>query len=137
MRNDRGTHYVHNIPAARRLRDSQTPSEALLWGLLRDRRLLGLKFRRQHAVGRFVLDFYCHELRLAIEIDGAIHNDAVQAQRDRERQQSLEEQGIHFIRVRASDVEQDPERVIQNLTTGIRAFSPSPATKESGEGAGG
>jgi very-short-patch-repair endonuclease len=55
---------------ARELRRNQTDAEQLLWGLLRDRRFAGKKFRRQHPVGRYILDFYCHELKLAIELDG-------------------------------------------------------------------
>ena len=79
--------YVHNIPAARALRDRQTPTEAVMWQALRGRRAGGWKFRRQHAVGRFVLDFYCHALRLAVEIDGGIHNSAEQTALDHERRE--------------------------------------------------
>ena len=70
---ERRRNYAHNIPAARSLRQTLTATEAMLWEHLRDRRLDGLKFRRQHAVERFVLDFYCHELRLAV--DGRARRD--------------------------------------------------------------
>jgi len=59
---------------ARELREKQTPAEALLWQLLRNRRLLGFKFRRQHQFGDYIADFYCHEARLIIECDGSVHN---------------------------------------------------------------
>ncbi len=65
--------YVHNIPSARRLKREQTASERLLWEALRDRRFEGLKFRRQHAVYAYVLDFFCAELMLAVEVDGGVH----------------------------------------------------------------
>jgi len=61
------------LARARQLRREQTPAEALLWGHLRNRRLKGLKFRRQHPVGRFVADFYCAQHRLIVELDGAVH----------------------------------------------------------------
>src|SRR5260370_20311655 len=59
---------------ARELRERQTPAEALLWQLLRNRRLLGFKFRRQHQFGDYIADFYCHEARMVIECDGSAHD---------------------------------------------------------------
>ncbi|MEQ1814708.1 MAG: methionine--tRNA ligase, partial [Candidatus Nitrotoga sp.] len=74
---------THKIPLpesvktfARKLRHEQTDTEALMWELLRDRRMGGVKFRRQHAVGAYVLDFFCHEANLAIELDGGQHAEA-------------------------------------------------------------
>lgn len=64
---------------ARRLRRRATASEKLAWELLRNRRLLGLKFRRQQVIRGYVVDFYCAELRLALEIDGGIHHEPEQA----------------------------------------------------------
>ena len=63
---ERARSYVHNIPAARRLRRPMTPTETVLWEQLRDRRFEALKFRRQHAIGRFVVDVFCAELALAL-----------------------------------------------------------------------
>jgi very-short-patch-repair endonuclease len=74
--------YVHNIPAARRLRREQTSTEAALWAELRDRRLGGYKFRRQHAIQAYVLDFFCPATNCAIEIDGPIHDSPAQSMRD-------------------------------------------------------
>jgi very-short-patch-repair endonuclease len=76
-----------NVPAARDLRVRQTPAESILWEALRNRRLDGLKFRRQHPVGPFVVDFCCPERRLAIELDGAVH--AAQWENDAERESLL------------------------------------------------
>jgi len=67
--------------AARQLRQQQTPAEQILWSCLRNRRLGGIKFKRQHPLGRFVADFYCHEAGLVIELDGAIHLERDQAER--------------------------------------------------------
>src|SRR5688572_28738934 len=74
----------HNVPAARDLRARETWAEDLLWTALRGRRLDGMKFRRQHPIGPFVLDFCCVERRLAIEVDGEVH--ATRREHDAERQ---------------------------------------------------
>lgn len=110
----------NNVPAARQLRRPLTPTERLLWQQLRDRHLDGLKFRRQHPVGPFVLDFYCEELRLAVEVDGSVHTTEEQARRDAERQALLEETGIRFIRIPAADIETNLEAAIAALQTRIR-----------------
>jgi uroporphyrinogen-III synthase len=128
--------FIHNIPAARHLRRPLTTTEAVLWDQLRDRRFLGLKFRRQHAVRAYVLDFYCHELRLAIEVDGSVHDDADQRRADLDRQTTLEELGINFYRIQASAIDADIGAVLDRLADHVRSIiSPSPA--KSGEGAGG
>lgn len=112
-----------------------TPTEHLLWDRVRDRRLNGMKFRRQHAIGRFVIDFFCAEARLAVEIDGEIHDDPEQQARDRERQGLIEEQAIRFIRFSNRMIEQDIDAVCGEIVSFARMVSPSPA--ESGEGARG
>ncbi|MDM9586019.1 DUF559 domain-containing protein [Nostoc sp. GT001] len=61
------------LERARKLRKQQTPAEEILWKCLRNRRLLNIKFRRQHNIGRYITDFYCHEKLLIIELDGSIH----------------------------------------------------------------
>ena len=91
------------ITRAKRLRRAMTPPELRLWVVLRARPD-GLKFRRQHPVGPFVLDFYCAEAKLAVEIDGAAHDVVVIAERDRERDRWLAGQGIAVIRIPARDV---------------------------------
>jgi very-short-patch-repair endonuclease len=70
---------------ARDLRRRMDLPEVLLWTELRRRRLAGLRFRRQHPIGRYILDFYCHEARLAVEIDGYSHDVADRPQRDQRR----------------------------------------------------
>ena len=77
----------NNIDAARDLRQRMTPAEKATWALLRDHRLDGVKFRRQHAVGPYVLVFCCASLRLVIELDGSVHEN--QAEDDALRQREL------------------------------------------------
>ena len=105
MRPTRGKTSAPIVKAARNLRQQQTPSEVILWEALRNRRLAGLKFRRQHPFGRFSLDFYCLECLLVVEIDGAVHNDPKVAEHDLERTKFLEQHGIRVLRVAAEAVE--------------------------------
>ena len=83
---------------AREMRHELTPAESQLWNALRGRKLGGLKFRRQHPVGRFILDFFCAEYRLVVEVDGEIH--ATQIEHDTERTRLLGEFGYRVIRFR-------------------------------------
>ena len=79
-----------NLPALkairRDLRNNSTPAERALWQGLKSRQLQGRKFRRQHSVSRYVLDFYCPEERLAVELDGSVHDDPVRRAHDAARQ---------------------------------------------------
>ena len=84
---------------ARQLRRDATDAEARAWDLLRGRKLLGLTFRRQQAIAGFVVDFYCAELRLAIEFDGAVHDEPVRAARDAARDHILRTWGIELLRL--------------------------------------
>ena len=114
--------HADNVPAARRLRGEETATERVPWECLRGRRFLNLKFRRQHPVGAFVLDFYCEELKVAIEIDGGYHLDPRQRERDTERQDVLESRGIRFIRIPAELVATDRTRIIHYLMTTLSAL---------------
>ena len=90
-----------------------TDAEALLWHLVRNRRLAGAKFRRQHAVGRYILDFYCHEMQLAIELDGGQHAEA--REYDGIRDAWLKEQGITVLRVWNNQMLQETEAVTEMI----------------------
>ena len=85
-----------NVPAARDLRRRETAAERMLWDALRDRRLAGLKFRRQHPIGPFVADFCCPDRRLIIEVDGEVH--AMQQAHDADREALLHAAGYHVLR---------------------------------------
>ena len=87
------------LELARAMRIRQTSAEALLWHLLRDRRFLGFKFRRQHQFGDYVTDFYCREAGLAIECDGSVHEGHEQWHHDRERDAYMIGQGLRVLRI--------------------------------------
>ena len=93
----------------RQLRRRSTKPEQLLWAVLRKRRLGGLKFRRQHFVGPFIVDFYCNEKELVIELDGDYHVDVENA--DKRRQQYLENKGLTVIRFSNAAVLEDVDAV--------------------------
>ena len=93
---------LHNLPKLktfrRELRNQLTPAEAKLWDYLRDKQLAGRKFRRQHSVGPFILDFYCPKEHLAIELDGQVHCSISAREYDRERDIFLAYFGILVLR---------------------------------------
>ncbi len=95
---------------ARELRQTQTPFEAKMWSLLRDRRLEGFKFRRQHPIDRFVADFTCVDAKLIIELDGNSHDDRLE--QDAARDQFLRDNDWHTLRVRNADLLHNGEGVI-------------------------
>jgi len=89
---------------ARRLRTNSTAAEAILWAALRNRKLSGAKFRRQHPLGRYIADFYCHEVLLVIELDGSVHEDVSQAEYDSVRQKEIEERSLKVLRLKNHEV---------------------------------
>jgi CreA protein len=95
------------LKRARELRGNLTLPEVVLWQSLRQGRLAGLRFRRQHAIGPFIVDFYCPSARLAVEVDGHIHDDAGQVRYDRRRDAFLSAHGVRVLRFAAGDVLQD------------------------------
>jgi very-short-patch-repair endonuclease len=90
-----------------------TDAEALMWKMLRSRRLADTKFRRQHAIGRFILDFYCHEKRLCIELDGSQHMEAECC--DEQRASLLKAQGIKVLRFWNNQVLAETESVTEAI----------------------
>jgi very-short-patch-repair endonuclease len=87
-----------DISKRRQLRRDETASEKLLWAKVRNNGIADAKFRRQYSVGAYVLDFYCPEVRLAIEIDGSIHDSNQAQENDAVRQCEIESLGIRFLR---------------------------------------
>jgi very-short-patch-repair endonuclease len=92
------------VERARELRRRMTPPEARLWVCLRGKRLAGLKFRRQHPIGPYVLDFYCPSAKLAVEVDGQSHEHPERITHDARRTAWLRERGVRVIRLTAEDV---------------------------------
>lgn len=111
---------------ARSLRTEQTTPESVLWHLLRDRRLLGLKFRRQHPLPPYVLDFYCDEIKLAVELDGGQHNRDDVAARDAKRDGAIANHGIELVRYWNHDLMQRTESVLEDLFHRALKLRPSP-----------
>src|SRR5512145_2079431 len=83
-------------PIAREMRHEPTPAEDALWQVVRDHKIKGAKFRRQHSVGPFIVDFYCSKAKLVIEVDGSIHQYT--QEEDAVRQEFLESMGLQVIR---------------------------------------
>lgn len=92
-----------------------TDAEQLIWKLLRNRTVGGFKFRRQHPVQSFILDFYCHEALLAIELDGGQHAEVWQKAKDKNRDNTLSELGIKTLRYWNHHVLQHTESVLQDI----------------------
>jgi very-short-patch-repair endonuclease len=103
---------------ARELRRTPTPAEEKLWRRLRNRQLGGLKFRRQHPIGGYIVDFYCAAHHLVVEIDGGIH--ATQRQADQDRNRELEALGCRVIRFSNQQVGTDLEWVLQEILEAAR-----------------
>ena len=95
---------------ARELRNNCTVAESILWGYLKTKPY-GLKFRRQHPYFNYILDFYCHALKLVIEVDGSVHDKEEVKFYDKERQALLENDGLTVIRFTNDMVEKDFEMV--------------------------
>ena len=100
---------------ARQLRKQPTRSEHILWQAIRKRQLGGLRFLRQHPIGPTIVDFYCHEKRLAVEVDGGIHKNRDVKERDLVRQDLIERYDVRFYRCTAQEVEQNLEKVLEGI----------------------
>ena len=103
------------IDRAQQLRKTSTEAEKMLWTCLRNKKLEGLKFRRQHPIGRFIVDFYCHEKRLVIEVDGGIHNEAEIKERDEGREEELRSFGLTVLRFSNEEIINDMNIVLKKL----------------------
>jgi very-short-patch-repair endonuclease len=108
-----GIPYSH-LAARKRLRRQMTATERRLWSLLRSQ-ALHLKFRRQHAIGPYITDFYCREAQIVVEVDGAAHQTSDGLEYDRERDRYLRALGLDVVRVPAREVEVDCEGVVATL----------------------
>jgi len=103
------------VIVARELRQVETETEKILWESLRGKRLNGLKFRRQHPYEHYVLDFFCVEHQLAVELDGSVHDVLDQVAYDEERTRFLNEHGLRVIRFRNEEVKKNLSKVLQKI----------------------
>ena len=120
--------YPHHHPArlpddirawAREMRGQMTDAEMLLWKILRGRRIGNAKFRRQHPMGRYILDFYCHEKKFGIELDGGQHAENVNY--DQRRDNWLLMQGVHVLRFWNNQVLAETEAVVEVIYCALLA----------------
>lgn len=106
-------------PLARQLRQNMTFGEALLWNELKQDKLFGFDFDRQRCLDNYIVDFYCKELMLAIEIDGLSHYHEAAFEKDKIRQKKLESLGVQFIRFSEAEVKKDMFNVLRTISTTV------------------
>ena len=112
------------IETAKLLRNSMTYHENLLWEKLKGKQMCGVRFRRQHPIMFFIADFYCHEAKLVVEVDGDIHNDKTNY--DNGRSAEMEKFGIIVLRVTNAEVETSLEKVIYKIRSIVNERLKSP-----------
>ena len=115
-----GFEYVGSLSHVRKLRKDETDAETLLWDRLRNRRLLGFKFRRQHQFGKYIADFYCHEAQLVIECDGGIHSGAEAWNHDQDRDAYMASVGLRVLRFTNEQVLNETESVLSLISKYLR-----------------
>lgn len=106
---------------ARLLRKTMSKPEVMLWQQLR-KKPLGIKFRRQHPIGSYIVDFYCPSAKLAIEVDGMAHDMGTIPEHDRRREWELSQQGVETIRISAQDVLHDAEDVADRILRYVQSL---------------
>jgi len=109
---------------ARLNRQGQTEAEAILWKCLRNRRLDGFKFRRQHPINHFIADFFCLECNLVVEVDGDYHNEPEQRQYDERRTFELNELNIKVIRFTNQEVVENLNFVLKEISNHLKSPHP-------------
>ena len=105
----------NNFLKAKVLRTNMTIAEKKLWDSLKGRKLHSYKFRRQHPIHLFIVDFYCHELKLIIEVDGGYHNEDLQIENDRAREALLKFQDVYILRFTNDEVLFDLDTVLGKI----------------------
>jgi len=123
---------------ARELRNNSTLAEVLLWNVLKRKQMMGFDFHRQKPIDNYIVDFYCPELNLVIELDGDSH--FLKEKEDADRQQQLERLGLHFLRFDDLDVKFQMEKILTTIREWIHTYEHKPTSEvrtfPSGEGKG-
>jgi very-short-patch-repair endonuclease len=114
----------NTLRAAHILRRSMTKAEAVLWKRLKNKNLFSTKFRRQHPVYIFIVDFYCHEHKLVIEVDGEIHNDEKTSEYDLARTAALNKFGLKVVRFTNNQILYSLDSVIKKIQKDIAERTP-------------
>jgi len=104
------------LKRAGRLRKEMTNAELLLWERLRKNKNGGYRFRSQHPIGKFIVDFYCHEALLVIEIDGSIHQNSIVAERDEGRELEITKLGIKVVRFTNDEIVNNLDKVAVTIS---------------------
>ncbi len=118
--------YDQNLkPLARDLRQLSTLAEVLLWNQLKQRQMRGYRFLRQRPIDKYIVDFFCKELHLAIEVDGSNHNLEAQLEKDPIRQKRIEALGVCFLRFTDHEVKKNLHGVLQQIENWILEFEKS------------
>ncbi|MAT56379.1 MAG: hypothetical protein CMF23_00245 [Ignavibacteriae bacterium] len=102
-------------PIRRKLRREQTYTEKVVWMQVRNRRLMGIKFKRQYSVDQYIIDFYAPDIKVALEIDGDIHELPEVKENDEIRQKHIEQFGIQFIRLTNEEILGNPNKAFTKL----------------------
>ncbi|MEI6456391.1 MAG: endonuclease domain-containing protein [bacterium] len=119
------------------LRKKMTEAEKMIWGEIKNRKFMKLKFRRQHPIHLYIADFYCHEKRLIIEIDGGIHNSVEIKENDQNRSAELDRSGVSVVRFSNEKIMNNLSEVLLELKVYIEKITSDISHSPSGEGAGG
>ena len=114
---------------AQSLRENATASEVYLWERLKSNQFQGLKFRRQHPIGIYIVDFYCHQNKLIIEVDGGYHSTPEQIEKDQKRTDFLNFQGLMVIRFTNEQVLAEIDDVLEKIKECCKNYFLSPALK--------
>jgi len=114
---------------AEELRKNPTADEKLLWFYLK-RKQLGVRFKRQHPIWMYIADFYCHELKLVIEVDGSVHNVTEVLENDHRREEDLSSFGIKVIRFKNSEVKNKIEQVVERIVKVINELKNSQTNEQ-------
>jgi len=109
------------------LRNNMPKAEIILWSKLKGNQLKDYKFRRQHSIGKFVVDFFCPKLKLVIEVDGNSHFLDKKSEQDYERQKYIESQGIRFLRFTNTDIYQNMNDVLTTVEKYIEKYENHPS----------
>jgi very-short-patch-repair endonuclease len=110
----------------RELRKNPTLAEKILWQHLKGRQLVSFKFRRQYSVNQFVIDFYCSKVKLAIELDGSVHNSETAQIYDKEREEIIKSFDITFLRYKNEAIYNDLDNVLYEIETKLKELEKKP-----------
>ncbi len=116
---------VQDNEKRKKLRNNLTKAEAILWRELKNRKMLGFKFRRQYGIGAYVVDFYCTDLNLAVEVDGVTHSTDEEKEYDSRRESDIGQLGIQFLRFTNPEIYEDLYNVLEKIKAKTMEIKPT------------